>query len=199
MDRLWTPWRYDYITGAARTPRKGVPAALEAWPADRDRHCVFCNMIAAVDYAVEQGMEREAAEKAVHLVSRGEHTFVCLNAYPYGTGHAMVIPYEHLDSLAAMSDAAAEEMMTTARRIETALREVYRPDGVNLGMNMGQAAGAGIAEHVHLHMLPRWLGDTNFMTAIADTRVLPETLDLTWARLRKALQGPDAGSSGRTP
>jgi len=188
MDRLWTPWRYDYITGAEKRARKGVPVELEGWPAGEDKHCVFCNMIAAVDYAIAHGMEREAAEKAVHIVLRGTHTFVCLNAFPYGTGHVMVIPYRHLDSLAALEVEAADELMLMAQRMETAFRTVYRPDGVNLGMNLGQAAGAGIAEHLHLHLLPRWLGDTNFMTVIAETRVLPETLDITWQRLRDALE-----------
>jgi ATP adenylyltransferase len=189
MDRLWTPWRYNYITGADKTRSKGVPPELSAWPEDpsQDKHCVFCNMIAAVDYAIAHGMPAETAERAAGIVQRNTHTFTCLNAFPYGTGHVMVIPYQHLDSLIKLPVEAAHEMIETAQRIEQALRLTYRPDGVNIGMNIGEAAGAGIAEHLHLHALPRWFGDTNFMTVIGETRVLPETLDITWQRLRAAL------------
>lgn len=187
MDRLWTPWRYNYITGAQKSTRKGVPAELDAWPADQDKHCVFCNMIAAVEWNIAHGMPAEEAEKAAGIILRGRSVFVCLNAFPYGTGHVMVIPYQHLDTLTGLPAEAAHEMMDTAQRLERALREVYRPDGVNLGMNIGEAAGAGIAEHLHLHALPRWFGDTNFMTVTAETRVLPETLETTWQRLRANL------------
>jgi ATP adenylyltransferase len=184
MDRLWTPWRHTYVSRTDRHPRKGVPAALEAW--EGDLGCVFCNMIAAVDYAVETGMSQELAEQAANIVYRGETCFVCLNAFPYSTGHVMVIPYRHTDSLAGLEDAEAGEMMRLAQRTETCLREVYRPDGLNFGLNLGEAAGAGIAHHIHLHGLPRWSGDTNFMTVIGETRVLPEALDITWAKLRAA-------------
>jgi ATP adenylyltransferase len=186
MDRLWTPWRYSYITRVDPQARTGVPAELNAWPPteNEDKHCIFCNMIAAVDYAVENGMAREAAEKAAYLVHRGKHCFICLNAYPYSTGHMMIVPYQHLASLADVPTAAANEMMALTQRSEVALREVYRPGGINMGLNLGEAAGAGIADHLHLHVLPRWLGDTNFMTVTAETRVLPEPLDVTWARLR---------------
>jgi ATP adenylyltransferase len=186
MDRLWTPWRYSYITRAEPQARSGVPAALSAWPptdAD-DKHCVFCNMIAAVDYAIANGMSRETAEQAVHIVHRGTHCFVCLNAYPYSTGHVMIVPYEHLASLAAVPTDAANELMLLAQRSERVLREVYNPGGLNMGLNLGEAAGAGIADHIHMHVLPRWVGDTNFMTATAETRVLPEPLDVTWTKLR---------------
>jgi ATP adenylyltransferase len=100
----------------------------------------------------------------------------------------MVVPYLHTGSLAKLPAETAQEMIGTAQRVETALRAVYRPDGLNLGMNLGEAAGAGVAEHIHLHALPRWYGDTNFMTVTAETRVLPETLDVTWERLRAALR-----------
>jgi ATP adenylyltransferase len=186
MDRLWTPWRYSYITRAEPQARPGVPAALSAWPptdAD-DKHCVFCNMIAAVDYAIANGMSRETAEQAVHIVHRGVHCFVCLNVYPYSTGHVMIVPYEHLASLAAVPTDAANELMLLAQRSERVLREVYSPGGLNMGLNLGEAAGAGIADHIHMHVLPRWLGDTNFMTVTAETRVLPEPLDVTWEKLR---------------
>jgi ATP adenylyltransferase len=186
MDRLWTPWRYSYITRADPEARSGVPAALNAWPptGSDDKHCVFCNMIAAVDYAIAHGMPRETAEQAVHIVHRGMHCFVCLNAYPYSTGHVMIVPYEHLASLAAVRTEAANELMLLAQHSEDALREVYKPGGLNMGLNLGEAAGAGIADHIHMHVLPRWLGDTNFMTVTAETRVLPEPLDITWEKLR---------------
>jgi len=186
MDRLWTPWRYRYITHEDPEVRTGVPAALSAWPPTpgEDKHCIFCNMIAAVDYAIAQGLPREVAEQAVHIVHRGLHCFVCLNAYPYSTGHMMIVPYQHLASLAAVSVESASELMQLAQRSEVVLREVYKPGGLNMGLNLGEAAGAGIADHIHLHVLPRWVGDTNFMTVTAETRVLPEPLDVTWAKLR---------------
>jgi ATP adenylyltransferase len=188
MDRLWTPWRYSYITGAeTKGRRKGVPPKLDAWPIDQDMHCVFCNMIAAVDYAIQNGMDAEEAERAVLLVERSANSFVCLNAYPYGTGHVMIVPYAHLNSLAALPPETAQEMMATIQRVEVALRETYRPDGMNFGVNLGEAAGAGIAEHLHIHGLPRWSGDVNFMSVIGETRVLPESLDVTWKKLRAAL------------
>jgi ATP adenylyltransferase len=185
MDRLWTPWRYSYITRSEPQARSGVPAALNAWPPSEadDKHCVFCNMIAAVDYAIAHGMAREAAEQAARIVYRGKHCFICLNIYPYSTGHVLIVPYQHLDSLASLPAEAAHELIHLAQRAESALREAYKPDGINMGLNLGEAAGAGIAEHIHLHALPRWSGDTNFMTVTAETRVLPESLDVSWAKL----------------
>jgi ATP adenylyltransferase len=190
MDRLWTPWRYNYITRVDPQARSGVPPALDAWPPSEsdDKHCVFCNMIAAVDYAIAHGMSQEAAEQAAHIVHRGTHCFVCLNAYPYSTGHLLIVPYLHIDTLAGLEPASAHELILTAQRAELALRQVYRPNGLNFGLNLGEAAGAGIAGHIHLHALPRWSGDTNFMTVTAETRVLPESLDVTWAKLRPTFQ-----------
>ena len=187
MDRLWTPWRYDYITRAKESSCPGVPAALHAWtesgaePSD----CVFCNMVAAVDYAIAQGMPVEDAEQAAHIVFRGTDCFICLNAFPYSTGHVLIVPYRHTDSLASLDTAEAQEMMSLTQRTETVLRNVYKPAGMNFGLNLGEAGGAGIASHIHMHALPRWVGDTNFMTVTADTRVLPETLDITWDRIRR--------------
>lgn len=184
MDYLWTPWRYAYVTSADRKARAGVPAALEAWPGDLG--CVFCNLLAAIDFAIEQGMDRDRAEAAGGLILRAEHCFICLNAFPYTSGHVMVMPYAHLDSLAALPTAAAHELMDLAQRTERALGRVYQPHGYNLGMNLGQAAGAGVAGHIHLHAMPRWAGDTSFITTVAESRVLPEDLDTTWKRLRAA-------------
>jgi ATP adenylyltransferase len=186
MDRLWTPWRYAYVTGEEKAmPKRGVPEALAAWPGEM--HCVFCNMIAAVDYATANGMEREAAEQAAHILEHGESCFLVLNAYPYNGGHLMVVPYRHEASLAGLPLQEAEEMMRLARRAERVLRQVYQPEGLNLGMNLGTAAGAGVAEHLHLHAVPRWGGDNNFMSVLAETRILPEMLDESWRRIRAAL------------
>ena len=200
MDRLWTPWRYNYITGGdaaegGEDKRKGVPAALRRWPG-ADRQCVFCNLIGAVDWARHDGMEEEAAERAGLVVMRGATLYACLNAFPYSSGHVLLVPYRHVDSLARLPVKEAEEMMRMAQEVETALRSVYGPDGINFGMNLGQAAGAGVAGHLHLHALPRWFGDVNFMTATAETRILPESLEVTWKRLRMALLAGGANNSG---
>ncbi len=191
MDYLWTPWRYAYVTGADnKNERQGVPVELQAWPGDRG--CVFCNLHTAADYAVAQGMPLQDADRAAHIVLRAEHCFICLNAFPYSSGHVLVIPYDHQHALSALSEAATAEMMRLARRTEAVLQEVYRPQGINMGLNLGKAAGAGVAEHLHLHILPRWLGDTNFMTVVGESRILPETLDITWERLRLAFATHEA-------
>jgi ATP adenylyltransferase len=126
----------------------------------------------------------EPSERAGLVVARLKHCFVCLNAFPYSSGHVLLVPYRHTDSLAKLEPAEAGELMETAQKMEQVLRTVYRPDGINLGLNLGEAAGAGVAQHLHIHMLPRWFGDTNFMTVTAETRVLPETLLVTWQRIR---------------
>lgn len=158
MDHLFTPWRYAYISSS-----------------DKAAECVFCTTQAESDDA-----------KAL-IVLRGEHCFVILNAFPYTAGHAMVVPYQHVDSFAKLPLTAATEMMQLCQRLETALRELYRPEGINLGMNIGKAAGAGVAGHIHMHMLPRWSSDANFMSVVGETRVLPEALETTWQRLSQAL------------
>lgn len=186
MDHLWTPWRYSYVTQSDEEARQGVPPELSAWPGDKQ--CVFCNLVAAIDYATAHGMDKDEAERAAHVVLRGESCYVCLNAFPYTSGHVMVIPYIHEASLGALATETAHEMMDLAQRTERVLTENYRPHGVNLGMNLGKAAGAGVAGHLHLHALPRWHGDTNFMTVIGETRILPEALDATWLRLRTAFK-----------
>ena len=186
MDRLWTPWRYSYVTHADSPGRKGVPAALSAWPGE-DRHCVFCNMLGAVTWARDNGVAAAEAERAAYILTMREHCFVCLNAFPYSTGHLLILPYAHIASLAAVEAATAQEMMSLAREAETWLRHLYRPNGLNLGINMGEAAGAGVAGHLHLHALPRWTGDASFMTTVGETRILPEALDETWRRLREVL------------
>lgn len=183
MDYLWTPWRYAYLVDADPAGRKGVPAALSAWTGDC--LCVFCNLLGATQFAVSHGWSSLKADQAANIVLRAQHCFIVLNAYPYSSGHVMIVPYHHQSKLADLEIAAALEMMALAQRTDRVLRQVYEPHGVNLGMNLGKAAGAGVEEHLHLHVLPRWMGDANFMTVVAETRVLPETLEDTWKRLRK--------------
>lgn len=191
MDRLWTPWRYAYISGKRAGSRPGVPEELDAYPGDADS--VFLNLIGSVRWAIaEGGFAAPVAEKAGLVLLQAEHNFICLNRYPYTSGHVMVVPYERFESLAALPAATAMEMMALAQRMETAIRAAYRPDGLNMGLNLGEAAGAGVAEHLHLHILPRWFGDSNFMATTAETRVLPESLETTWTRLRKVLDQPVA-------
>lgn len=161
MDYLWTPWRYTYITTAAKD-------------AGRPEGCVFCEL-------------PKLPDEEAKIVYRGEHCFVILNSFPYTSGHVMVVPFAHLDELQKLPEAAAQEMMALSQTMERVLRRVYTPDGINLGMNIGRAAGAGIAGHVHMHVLPRWLGDTNFMTVTGESRVLPEALEETWRKIRGAL------------
>ena len=165
MDYLWSPWRYSYLTSAP-TPEG----------------CVFCH----IAQSSPDEEPSEETDQANLVVFRGLHNFVVLNKFPYTSGHVMVVPYAHAAELSAISDEAATEMMALARLTEAHLRSTYRPDGLNLGMNIGESAGAGIAAHIHLHVLPRWRGDANFMTTIGETRVLPEDLSVTWQRLRQA-------------
>jgi ATP adenylyltransferase len=160
MDHLFTPWRYAYITGAHASG-----------------DCLFCGLLQP-----KNGQAKDD-EKSL-IVHRAKYCFVMLNAFPYTSGHAMVVPYEHLDELSKLSQPAAQEMMALTQRLEGVLRELYRPDGINLGMNIGKAAGAGVASHIHMHVLPRWFGDVNFMTAVGETRVLPEDLQTTYQKLR---------------
>jgi ATP adenylyltransferase len=157
LDYIWSPWRYQYLT---------EPANPET--------CIFCTMAAA---------NRDEEYLIVH---RGDHNFVVLNRFPYTSGHLMVVPYRHVADLTGLDEAMASELMALTRQSEGHLRAVYRPDGLNLGMNIGESAGAGIAGHIHMHVLPRWTGDANFMTTIGRTRVLPEELSVTWRRLKEA-------------
>jgi ATP adenylyltransferase len=135
--------------------------------------CVFCRL------ALET--ENDEANFVLH---RGKNAFVALNLYPYITGHLLVLPYQHLGDLGSTPKEITDELMDLTKRSEAVLRKVYSPPGFNIGMNLGAAAGAGIADHIHLHILPRWSGDTNFMTSVADTRVIPESLETTYSRLR---------------
>lgn len=160
MDYLWTPWRYRYIADAAR-----------------DTGCIFCDAVAANDDVKSQ------------IVFRGDTCFVILNRFPYTSGHVMVVPYAHVADLAAADPEMLSEMMRISQRVQVALQQTYHPDGFNLGMNLGRAAGAGVTGHLHMHVLPRWSGDANFMTVVGETRVEPEDLTTTYEKLRKALNG----------
>lgn len=158
MDYLWTPWRYRYITTAGKSDR-----------------CIFCDALAAGDDA-----------KSLILL-RGKKNFIILNRFPYTSGHVMIVPYAHAAELSGCDAETLGEMMELARRIQAALAAEYHPDGYNIGMNLGRAAGAGVADHLHLHVLPRWSGDTNFMSTVSETRLEPEDLATSYERLRRAL------------
>jgi ATP adenylyltransferase len=157
MDFLWTPWRYAYVTNA-----------------DKETGCIFCDA-------------PKLSDEQARIVHRAAHCYVILNIYPYTNGHVMIVPYAHLDELHKLPADAAQELMALSQRMESVLRSLYRPDGINLGMNLGKAAGAGIAGHLHMHILPRWIADANFISVIGETRVMPEALEVTWERIRQEL------------
>ena len=159
MDFIWSPWRYDYLaSGGVKAPS-----------------CVFC-----------VGEDRtHDAERLI--VFRGTHNFVILNLFPYTSGHLMVAPYEHLDTIVSAKADQLTEMMQLSQKSIAVLQKLYRADGFNLGMNLGSAAGAGVREHFHLHVVPRWIGDASFMTIVGETRVLPEELQKTYERIKAAL------------
>ena len=154
--RLWAPWRLDYIES------------------EKPEGCIFCTAAAGDDDA------------AVYVVARAETCFVMLNAYPYNNGHVMVSPYEHVPSIEGLAEPALLELMTLTQRCLKAIRDTYGPEGFNIGVNQGKVAGAGIDDHVHLHVVPRWGADTNFMPAIGSTRVLPQSLADSYSALSKA-------------
>lgn len=159
FDRIWSPWRRAYVTSGAREPG-----------------CVLCRAL------------EEAADPRSLVVHVAPLNFIVMNLYPYNAGHVMIAPRRHLGSLAEATPDELSEMMALSRRMESAMAEAYAPDGVNLGMNLGKAAGAGVADHIHMHMLPRWVGDTNFMTTVGGTRVIPEDPAEACARLKAQLE-----------
>jgi ATP adenylyltransferase len=158
LERLYTPWRLAYVTGAAKSS-----------------DCVFC--------AAQHSSDADAL-----IVFRGATCFVILNLFPYNNGHLMVVPNRHIATLVDAQPEELHEMMELTRLSEIALREAFDPHGLNVGINLGKAAGAGILEHLHIHLVPRWNGDTNFMTVIGQTRVLPQELPVTADRLRPILE-----------
>ena len=156
MDHLWSPWRYKYISST-----------------DRAEGCVFCRI------------DQEHKDAENYVVHRARLNFILLNLFPYTSGHLMIVPYEHRASLAEVGEAATTEMIELAKQAQVALEAEYRPDGFNIGMNLGRSAGAGVADHLHLHVVPRWSGDANFVSIVGETRVLPEDLAATCTRLKK--------------
>jgi len=159
MNYLWSPWRMEYIDNP-----------------DKEEGCVFCNA-----QAKEDGAENLIAY-------RGERAYVILNRYPYTSGHLMAIPFEHVSNLEELDSETRAEMMELTSRCTTILKNIYRPQGFNVGVNIGEAAGAGVLGHVHIHIVPRWKGDTNFMSSVGQTRVLPEALEDTYQRVKNAFQ-----------
>ncbi|MBI1855424.1 MAG: HIT domain-containing protein [Chloroflexi bacterium] len=158
MKRLWSPWRMTYIENS------------------KEDGCIFCNLPAKKD-----GPENL-------IVQRGKLAYVILNRYPYTSGHVMVVPFMHKPNLEELDAATRSEMMELTSRATTVLSAVYKTIAFNIGANIGEAAGAGVKEHVHIHIVPRWVGDTNFMSSLAETRVLPELLEDTWKRLSEGFQ-----------
>lgn len=161
MDHLYTPWRMAYLRGE-KTHKGG---------------CIFCQ-------APEQPNEDAL------IVARGQHVYAILNAFPYNSGHLMIIPYAHVASLEVLAPDVLAELMAFTQHAMAALRKLYSPAGFNIGANIGSAAGAGIAEHFHLHIVPRWNGDANFITTIGDTRVLPDLLSNTYRELSQIWAAP---------
>ena len=168
LEHLWAGWRREYIEETTARERAN----------DDESDCVFCRLAAS----------GEPSEDNL-VVWRGALTFVAMNAYPYASGHVLVLPLRHVGSLAELTDAESAELWSATQRSVATIEAAYDPDGLNMGANLGRAAGAGLPSHVHLHVLPRWAGDTNFMTSVAETRVLPETLGLSWKRLTDAWPG----------
>ena len=159
MDRLWSPWRSEYITSNSGTDSK-------------PESCIFCEI-----------KEASGKDESNYVLHRALHNLVVLNIYPYISGHLLIVPYAHVGTLDVASKETTDELMDLTKRSQTALREAYDPAGFNIGMNLGHAAGAGIADHIHVHILPRWKGDTNFMSTIGETRVIPEDLATTYHKL----------------
>ena len=155
--RIWAPWRLEYVKDAGK---------------DNDEECIFCAKPAAGD------------DEANLIVHRGEHCFVILNLFPYTNGHLMVAPYEHIGALQALNAETVAEMMALGHAAMRRLEDVYSPQGYNVGFNQGRIAGAGFENHIHMHVVPRWGGDTNFMPVLADTRVMPQTVQQSYEALR---------------
>ncbi len=171
LEHLWAGWRREYIVEATERERAGVFTHDES-------ECVFCRL-------AQSGPPSEDNL----VVWRGASTFVVMNAYPYASGHVLVLPLRHVGPMAGLTADESAELWTATQDAVVAIEKAFDPDGLNMGANLGRAAGAGLPGHLHLHVLPRWSGDTNFMTSVAETRVLPETLQLSWKRLTDAWPG----------
>lgn len=165
MEQLWAPWRMTYI--APKTPQS--------------QECIFCSKPA----------EHRDAEN--YILYRGERCFMLLNLYPYNNGHLMIAPYQHVGSIELLDAETLTEMMAQAQLALAALRKAMNPDGFNMGINQGKVAGAGFADHVHMHVVPRWEGDTNFMPVLADVKVMPEHLEIVYQQLKQAIEDVNTG------
>lgn len=163
METLWSPWRYPYISAGSNDE---ITLSV----------CVFCE--------IQKDPDRDEAN---FVVKRALHNYVVLNLYPYISGHLLIIPHQHLGELEGAAKEITDEMMDLTKHCQTALREVYRPAGFNVGMNLGRAGGAGIVDHIHMHIMPRWAGDTNFVSTIGQTRVIPEDLVTTYRKLKSVM------------
>ena len=181
MDRMYAPWRLAYVKGAAQE-------VIEA-----PSGCIFCDYVLPRGQAVSTTSDpsRRVFDRRRLVVTVRERAFVVLNKFPYGNGHVMIVPRRHGEHLDDLDEASFTDTQALLRETLAALRDVYRPDGLNIGMNVGAAAGAGIAAHCHWHVLPRWKGDVNFLPVFADVKVLNEALDDTWSRLAARLRAPD--------
>ena len=167
LQHLWAGWRHEYVTGTTADERAG-----------RADDCVFCAALSSGPPSADNG-----------IVWRGERAFVILNAYPYASGHVLVLPVRHISGMEELSPEESADLWEATRGAIRAIEAAYNPDGLNVGANLGRAAGAGIPRHLHLHALPRWTGDTNFMTSIGGVRVMPEALADSWLRLHDAWTG----------
>lgn len=164
LEQLWAGWRQDYVSDATKAERAGGHDG-----------CVFCRLADSGPPSVDNG-----------VVWRGAEAFAVLNAYPYASGHLLVLPLRHLSALGELDHGESSALWSASVAAVGALERAYHPDGVNMGANLGRAAGAGIPAHLHLHVLPRWSGDTNFMTSVAGVRVMPESLRDSWAKVHQA-------------
>lgn len=171
IDRIWAGWRTSYIASVNESDGVGLAP-------DDDGNSLFERIYASGE-----------ADAVTHILWRGEYCFAILNAYPYGSGHLMVLPKRAVPDLEALELDEYRELWDGVRAAVIAVKAAYTPDGVNVGVNLGRGAGAGVPDHLHVHVLPRWIADSNFMTAVAETRVLPEPLDVTWEKLRNAWPG----------
>jgi ATP adenylyltransferase len=175
LDHLWAGWRSSYVSsfedGAAATGSSGGAAAA----GEARAVCVFCGIVRS-----------EQSDEVRHVLWTGKLTIALLNAYPYSPGHVMVLPVRHVSDLSELETEESAELSRGVHDAVAAVKAAYRPEGMNLGLNLGRAGGAGIPAHLHVHIVPRWIGDTNFMTSVAAVRVLPEALGDSWAKLRAA-------------
>jgi ATP adenylyltransferase len=186
-DRLWAPWRLEYVTGAEAAGQVETPPEPVAWQENADPKCFLCRAAATYD-------EAASVDRMLHVVARGPVTVALLNRYPYNNGHLMVAPLRHVAQLSEMSPAENLECMESIARFTQLLRELLRAEGFNIGLNLNRVAGAGCPGHLHWHIVPRWSGDSNFMSVLAGTRVIPQSLDALWELLTDALQKTQSGS-----